>query len=333
MGRQNLQPKDAPHSFMLAFSGASYPVPPGTNKKLERRVFISFNSVTLRDIQLKNGGFSDDIRIEPGSPTSSQPREFRPNIGGITITGITGVKRPNRGGNSIRFGGLAQNVLISNCALNSLILEVDPDWSTFPGPSPFQPSVWHVSSIQARAISFNANGPVQSLIAQNLTARQSFTVSHATGQILDSRLVLLANDVQFRTLREVLFQNCAFTLPQPSGAVHGIDLQTHDGLPCSVRFKDCSFTNNVGVVSGQLIRTEARSTILSERVTANLENCLYPTAFTHADKTHHVAILNQKGDYTFLKSDFPNSDPSPAIAAPPNTNIVDHGSSLTYHIP
>src|ERR1700692_2131498 len=123
--------------------------------------------------------------------------------------------RVNGEGNSIRFGGLAQRVAVNNCDIDSLILEFDEDWSTFLGPpGPFQPSPWNGTGVKARTISFNAVGPVQTIDAANLDAGASFTVSNAAGQISGSRLTLAPNDVQLANLRQLLFQNCVFTLPQ-----------------------------------------------------------------------------------------------------------------------
>ena len=103
---------------------------------------------------------------------------------------ITTGRRVNGEGNSIRFGGLAQRVAVNNCDIDSLILEFDEDWSTFPGPpGPFQPSLWNVTGVKARTISFNAVGPVQTIDAANLDARASFTVSNAAGQLSDGLTV------------------------------------------------------------------------------------------------------------------------------------------------
>jgi len=330
MRKQHLKPKEAAHSFMLGFSGASYKVDNPGPGKLERRVFVAFHSVTLRDIKLLNGGFSDDVRIEPGYDPQP-PGYFRPNIASIKMTGITGNQNRVNGGNSIRFGGLSQKVTIDNCDLDSLILEFDEDWSIYPGPEgPFQPSGWNVAGVKARVISFNAGGDVQTLTAQNLDAHQSFTVDNAAGKILDSRLALLANDVQLAHLRELLFENCAFTLPQKAGRVGGLDLRTKAGKPFFASFKNCSFTNSSGVQAGQLIRTEAHKDDPTASVTADFENCKYPSAF--ATDTAHVAILDHKGDYTFLKADLAGLDTSKAIIAK-NAVVTDQGATVRYQIP
>ena len=54
----------------------------------------------------------------------------------MDMAGITTGPRVNGQGNSVRFGGLAQRVAVKSCDIDSLILEVDPDWSTFLGVLP-----------------------------------------------------------------------------------------------------------------------------------------------------------------------------------------------------
>ncbi|HEY7334155.1 MAG TPA: hypothetical protein VH639_04665 [Bryobacteraceae bacterium] len=331
MGQQNLKPKSAQHSFMLGFSGASYRLTPGPNK-LERRAFVSFNSVTLRNIRLLNGGFADDIRIEPGFD-SNPPGFFRPNIGLVEMTQITTGLRVNGEGNSIRFGGLAQRVAVNNCDIDSLILEFDEDWSTFPGPpGPFQPSQWNVAGVKARTIAFNAVGSVQTLEAANLDARASFTVSNAAGQIFGgSRLTFAPNDVQLANLRQFLFQNCVFTLPQKAGIVNGIDLITKPGKTCSARFRGCEFTTAGAVQKGHLILSESTKDPANQ-VTADFENCRYdPALAPNADIL--VANLALRGDYTFLKSDFAGLDITTAIKFPKTGQMINQGATALVHIP
>src|SRR5207253_1948237 len=63
MGNQGLEglPKDqVEHSAMLGFSGFTYKAPDGPQGQ-KRQVFVGFNSVTLTDITLEQGGFADDI--------------------------------------------------------------------------------------------------------------------------------------------------------------------------------------------------------------------------------------------------------------------------------
>ena len=330
MGQQKLKPKSAPHSFMMGFSGASYRLPPGPNK-IERRAFVAFDSVTLRNIKLVNGGFADDLRIEPGFDPNP-PGFFRPNIGLVDMAQITTGPRANGEGNSIRFGGLAQRVAVNNCDIDSLILEVDPDWSTFLGPpGPFQPSLWNVAGITARTIAFNATGPVQTLDAVNLEAKASFTVRNAAGQISGSHLTFGPNDVQLANLRQLLFQNCVFTLPQKAGIVNGIDLITKPGPTCSASFHGCEFTTAAAVQKGNLIRSESTKDPANQ-VTADLENCRYDPAFV-PNVTIFVANLALRGDYTFLKADFAGLDIATAINFPKPGQMIDQGATVLVHIP
>jgi len=329
MGQQRLKAGSAQHSFMLGFAGASYRItPPGPNG-LERRVFVAFNSVTLRNIKLLNGGFADDIRIEPGHDPDP-PGFFRPNIGAVDMAEITTGKRVNGEGNSVRFGGLAQHVTIKQCDIDSLILEFDEDWSTFPGPpGPFQPSLWNVADVKARAISFNAVGPVQTLTAVKLDAITSFTVSNAAGQV-SGNLTLLPNDVQLANLRQFLFQNCVFNLPQNAGTVNGLDLVTKPGRTLSARFQGCRFTTASGAEKGHLILSESTNDPANQ-VTADFENCGYGPAL--ANSNIFVANLGLSGDYTFLKADFAGLDITKAIHFKSGSGqIIDQGATVRVHI-
>jgi hypothetical protein len=329
MGKQKLKPKKAPHSFMLGFSGASYDVGKGSSN-LQRRVFIALNSVTVRNITLLNGGFADDIRLAPGFDPNP-PGYFRPNIALVDIAGITTGKRvKGSGGNSIRFDGLAQRVKIKNCDVDSLILEFDPDWSTFLGPpGPFEPSRWDVSNIQARAIAFNATGPVQTLRATNLDAQSSFAIKSAAGQLTDSNLTFQGNDVQLENLRNVLFRNCALTLPQNATGANGIDLMTN-GKAVSARFQDCQFLTTGDPRKGNLIRSEPRGPAKQAR--ADFSNCGYGPAFAK-DSTIHVAILTVPGNYTFLKTDFGTHTFADLVKFPKgHGEIIDQGAKWRVRI-
>ena len=329
MGQQKLKPKSAPHSFMLGFSGASYRVdPPGSNG-LERRVFVAFQSVALRNLKLLNGGFADDIRLEPGFDPIP-PGFFRPNVGRVDMARITTGPRVNGEGNSVRFGGLAQRVTVKNSDIDSLILEFDEDWSTFPGPpGPFQPSLWNVAGVKARTISFNAVGPVQTLTAANLDARASFTVSNAAGQISGSRLTFAPNDVQLANLRQLLFQNCVFTLPQNAGTVNGIDLVTKAGKTLSARFQGCEFTTASAVQTGHLILSESTQDPANQ-VTADFENCRYDPVFAK-NVNIFVANLALRGDYTFLKADFAGLDFTKVVHLKSGV-VIDQGATVRVHI-
>jgi hypothetical protein len=101
----------------------------------------------------------------------------------------------------------------------------------------------------------------------------------------------------------------------------------------SAAFRSCSFLAAPGFQSGQLIRTESHSNDATARVTADFENCRYPPDFgTQKFPDTHLAILNQQGDYTFLKADLAAVDIAQAIKAP-GAQITDHGARITYHIP
>src|SRR5262249_43390167 len=158
--------------------------------------------------------FADDIWFRPGY--------FRPNIGLVQLTRIVSKSRVNPRRASVSFSGLTQRVAMKDCTLDTLHLELDEDWSTFPGPNTgvkpgFQPSAWSLSKITARGMAFAAKGAVQTLTAANLDVRESFQVHFAAGSISASRLALSVEDRRLFGLRSFLFKNCVWNLAQGTG--------------------------------------------------------------------------------------------------------------------
>jgi hypothetical protein len=328
MGNQGLEqlPKDqVEHSAMLGFSGFTYKAPDG------RRVFVGFNSVTLSDILLTRGGFADDIWFPPGY--------FRPNIERVQLSGIVSEQRVNRRRASVGFSGLTQQVVMQNCRLDTLHLELDDDWSTFPGPATADPrhfhqSAWSLNKIAARGIAFAAKGPVQTITAVNLDVAESFQVHFAAGSISNSHLALSDQDRRLFGLRNFQFRNCQWTIGHGAdGAVRGLALSSEFGRPFSATFQANTFATAGGVQSGELIDTGDHSPDKDNHIRATFHQCTYQAGFgTPQFPSTHIARLRQQGDYTFFTGDFNGASLGQAVDAK-NAQQTEQGEAVLYHIP
>jgi len=336
MGNQGLdqQPKDkAEHSAMLAFSGFTYKTPDGPSGQT-RQVYVGFHSVALESIILEQGGFADDIWFPPGY--------FRPNIGLVTLDRIVSRPRVNPRRASVGFSGLTQQVAMKECRLESLHLELDEDWSTFPGPGPshglpstFQPSAWSLNHVTARLMAFAAKGAVQTLTATDLNVTESFQVHFAAGSIANSHLAIRVEDRRLFGLRHFLFTNCVWGLEQAAGGVvYGLVLSSNFSRPFSATFRNNTFGTGSGFQSGQLINTGDHTTDATNQITASFEQCHYQAGFASpAFPQTHVARIQQQGDYTFLKADFAGLSASQVVLKNTNAQEIDQGTTVRYHIP
>jgi hypothetical protein len=327
-GLESLTKAQVEHSGMLGFSGLPYPQKDG------RQVYVGFNSITLSDIILARGGFADDIFIFPGY--------FRPNIQRVEFSGIVSEARVNPRRASIGFSGLTQEVSIHDCRLDTLHLELDEDWSTFPGPATSDPrhfhdSAWALNKIGARGMSFAAKGAVQTITAANLDVSESFQVHFAAGSISDSRLALSDQDRRLFSLRNLQFRNCVWTIGQSAGgAVRGLALSTDSSpdheRPFAATFHANTFATAGGFQSGQLIDTGDHSPDTGNRITATFHQCKYQQGFaTSQFPNTHIARLRQEGDYTFFKADFNGLNPAQAVDAI-NAQKTEQGEAIVYHI-
>ena len=334
MGNQGLEglskDKDE-HSAMLGFSGFTYEAPNGPQGQ-KRQVFVGFNSVVLTDITLERGGFADDIWFPPGY--------FRPNIGLVQLTRIVSQRRVNPRRASVGFSGLTQRVTMKDCNLDTLHLELDEDWSTFPGPKvgiapKFQPSVWSLSRITARGMAFAAKGAVQTLTAANLNVTETFQVHFAAGSISNSQLALSVVDRRLFGLRSFLFSNCVWNLAQEAGGVvPGLVLSANFARPFSATFRNNTFSTAGGFQSGQLINTGDHTTDAANQINATFNRCRYQPGFaTPQSPNTHVGRLQQQGNYTFLKADLAGRDPSQLFVLNPHAQQIDQGTTVLYHIP
>jgi hypothetical protein len=325
MGNQELEglPKRAvEHSAMLAISGTQYDfsIPSGPR----RIVFVGFEEVQLENLTLVRGGFADDIMFPPAY--------FRPNIDRVNLTHLMSEQRVNNSRSSVSFTGLSQQVTIRDCKLDSLTCEEDAIWSEYPGPTgPFERSLWSVNQVQTRAMGYAAKGDVLNLTASGLNVSENFSINEASGTMSDSHLVVVTENRRLIRLRDFRFANCAWVLkPDATNHVGGIVPTPAYNLPFSATFDNNSFVVDGSFESGQIIATGQHSppNLPDNKITARFSNCEFqPGLGTNA----HVAVLAERGDYTFDKADLQGLDLKQAIIAPhPPIDLV---SSLGYHIP
>jgi hypothetical protein len=228
---------------------------------------------------------------------------------------------------------------MNDCRLDTLHLEFDEDWSTFPGPPTgdprhFHDSAWSLNRITARGMSFAAKGAVQTITAANVEVTESFQVHFAAGSISDSRLALNDQDRRLFGLRNLQFRNCVWTIGQAAGGeVRGLALSSEFERPFSATFHANTFATASGFRSGQLIGTGDHSPDKGDHITATFHQCKYQPGFaTPQFPNTHIARLRQQGDYTFFKADFNGVSSDQAVDAT-NAQKSEQGEAIVYHIP
>ena len=325
-GLEGLPKKEVEHSAMLAIAGTQYDfsVPSGPR----RIVFIGFEEVQLEDLTLVRGGFADDIMFPPAY--------FRPNIARVSLAHLISEQRINTRRASVAFTGLSQQVAIRDCKLDSLNCEEDAIWSGYPGPAgPFERSLWSVDQVQTRAMGFAAKGDVLNLTASGLNVSESFSINEASGTISDSHLAVATENRRLIRLRDFHFGNCTWVLkPDATNHVSGIVPTPAYNLPFSATFDSNSFVVDGSFESGQIITTGQHSLpqFHDNMITARFTNCKFqPWLGTTANSNAHVAVLAERGDYTFDKADLQGLNLKQAIIAPQAPH--DLGVSIEYHIP
>jgi hypothetical protein len=236
----------------------------------------------------------------------------------------------------VAFTGLSQQVAIRDCKLDSLNCEEDAIWSGYPGPAcPFERSSWSVDQVQTRAMGFAAKGDVLTLTASGLNVSESFSINEASGTISDSHLAVATENRRLIRLRDFHFGNCTWVLkPDATNHVSGIVPTPAYNLPFSATFDSNSFVVDGSFESGQIITTGQHSppNLHDNMITARFTNCKFPPwPGTTANPNAHVAVLAERGDYTFDKADLQGLNLKQAIIAPQAPH--DLGVSIEYHIP
>ncbi len=122
--------------------------------------------------------------------------------------------------------------------------------------------------------------------------------------------------------------------PDATNHVSGIVPTPADNLPFSATFDNNSFVVDGSFESGQIITTGQHSPprFHDNMITARFTSCKFqPWPGTTANSNAHVAVLAERGDYTFDKADLQGLNLKQAIIAPQAPQ--DLGGSVEYLIP
>jgi hypothetical protein len=325
MGQQGLEGLNktaAEHSAMLGFAGQRYPAPPSP-AGTRRVVYMGFESVALDRVHTVNGGYADDVWFARGY--------FNPNIELVDVQRFTSTDRVSPRRASIGFSAVCQNVHIADADLYSLHLEeTSGSYADLPRQSDvFQPSVWKLSGIKAQFMALAAKGKVFVLDACDLTTSESFFVYEAGGVIRNSTLRSGSDGRLFR-LNDLVFDHVTWILDHDAaGAVFGLRPFSAFGDPCTVTFLGNTFVANGNPTSGEIITSEYSrkvppdSTVPDNSVTVTATGCTYPDAFRRRDGMP-IAIVRERGDWTFAVADLGDRDLKKAIVQGPQSDIHLH---------
>jgi hypothetical protein len=322
MGSQDLEsaPKDAAeHSAMIGFSGFSYAVDPGTNK-VSRRMYIGFESVTLQDMGFLNGGYADDVWFPPAGGL------FHPNIDQVVIERIVSKRRLDPHRSTIDFSVPCANIAIKDADIYQLHAESDADWRQAPRKDDaFTPSRWTLDNIKTRIMIFSVQGKVIQLKAGHLTVTEGCEISLAGGKIADSSLSIFSGkNSRFFNLDGLFFENTTLRLKaNDQGVVDGVMLGCRGNNTCIASFHNSRFEVDGGFSSGQLINSAYSAAETGNVVTATFRDCAYQAGFgTDENPNAKVAMVKERGTWTFLRQDLPNGDPDTSIVKGPQSDVV-----------
>lgn len=306
------------HCAMLGFSGTRHKAANGPGE-VPRWVYVGFESVTLQDIGLINGGYADDIWVK-------YDPVFHPHIERFIIERIESGERVDPHRDTISFSGLAHRISIHDAKVESLHAEQDGDWKDAPRrDATFSNAVWDLADIATEKMVFSIKGKVMSLAARRLAVRSNFQVNFAGGLIADSTLrVAVGQDARFFRLDGMHFHRVIWQLPaDANGVVGGIRPTCRFNDTCVATFTDNIFTAIGSVSAGQLIDSEYSTQETDNRVTLTFSGCSYHATFgTAALPQTRIARVRERGAWTFRAADLGGRDPTVALPKGPQSDVV-----------
>jgi hypothetical protein len=169
-----------------------------------------------------------------------------------------------------------------------------------------------------------AKGHVLNMKASNLTITQAFGIHFAGGVIVQSSLAVTQADHRLFRLNNFHFEDCTWILrPDATGKVSGIIPSTRFGDKFVGEFVRNRFVVDGNFTSGELIATGDYSAAVPEnKVEAKFLKCHYHPGFgSPAHPNTHVALLRERGDYTFSQADLAGLNPNQAIVKDPKPDI------------
>jgi len=105
--------------------------------------------------------------------------------------------------------------------------------------------------------------------------------------------------------------------------VHGLRPFAQYGNPCIVSFLDNTFLVNGNAKAGRILTSEYSSVVPQNRVTVSATGCSYPEPFGRS-AAMSIALVAERGDWTFAAHDFGDRDLATAILKNPQPDIVLH---------
>jgi hypothetical protein len=335
MGLQNLDGRDdqaVEHNAMLGFSGKRYKSQTVATSTLERRVYVGFKRVVLRDLCLLNGDFADDIWFSRGY--------FHPNIERVDIRSIKSPHGSARKRATISFSGLSQKISVRDCEIHEIHLEdtTKDNWREQPRRDlEFKPSQWRLQDITMDDLSLAAKGHAFTLDAKRLEVTRMFYAYQAAGTIRNSSLSLPNNSEDCRMIRHggLKFDHVEWRYtPTADGKLRGIKLVAGSDEPCRVQFVKNKFTVGGDIpAGGEFIDSQHTSGELN-RVEMALTNCVFPVAVTTSPGPDlKIARVEERGTWKFTKDSFGALTTDQALAIRSGSDIQESAKVVKIEVP
>lgn len=335
MGKQGL-PAAYPsekieHSAMLGFSGEKYKNDAFPGKF----IFVGFETVTLNNIRTTRGGYADDIWISRGY--------FRPNIGKVSIKGLSSINRVNSKRATVSFSGLTEKVEISQANIFKLEAEEGGRWDELPGEpvtAANKYSKWKLKNIKCEMFDLAAKGHAIFLNADNVESTRSTNLYQLGGVIKNSTFKMQEQPTALNRLNDLTFKQVTWIFSayrNTKGNFIGIAPRPQYGERCSAKFINNTFRVNGNLVTDAsteqhcLIETEYLAEAGNE-VKLGFIGCTYDARFGHDTKTY-IAKVTSRGHWKFRKSDFGGIPVERALLIKPTAAVNVVGNTVSIIIP
>ena len=315
-------------SAMLSFAGMTAKNVGENADGVARRIYVGFNSVTVRDCVLLNGGYTPDLSIPHA--------DFYPHIDRVTLRDITSQRFKDHKRAAVELSGYPRHVTMRDLNVESIRAEVGANLRNRPRKDDeFVRSEWQINHVIAPKCNFSAGGDVFELNGQNLQCDISFKIpKDGRGTIRNSRLAVApGNDNKFSRMHDFLFRNVEWHLkPNDMNIVNGI---VPIGSPgCTIRFEENSFVidGDTPGPTGQLFGTQSFNESAGSSMDIRFRNCVFPDQFGHPGEPP-IARINAIGVWRFRKADLGDRPAESAIIVnESNGQLTESGAQVVATI-
>ena len=326
MGKQKLEEiyanpdrgdkRPAEHSCMLGFSGTS--TTRKTGKYAGKKIFIGFNKVIIKNVNLLNGGYADDIWITRGG--------FNPNIVEVNISNLNSGPRIHHHRATVSFSGLAEKAIIKNAKIYSLECEeTSSRWDELPRKDEaYKRSFWKLDDIVADKIDLAAKGKAIEMMAKNLVTNLSCGFYQVGGQIKNCTF-MKGKESRLNRLNSAIFTNVIWIFEADGdGLIKGIKPVAQYGEECTAFFMSNEFKVKGSFNKGALINSDYSRTVPGNIVFLNFHNCKYDARFgsTAYPNTNIISAM-ERGTWRIKESDFGSISTDRALRTDPSHIDVD----------